>query len=486
MGGGPLAGQPRLRGLLPRRPDVPQRRALPGPARRVGVAVGLAPPRARRTDRHPHPRGQALVHPTVRRHPGHRPRLPGRPCRRAVPARRARHRPDRGRHGPTGLRRGDRGTPPRLRRAQLAIYLLMESHLSGLGDRVPAGASWTASTGSRWMPGCPAWSLTSGRPIFFESMQHLAAVYPGFPLDAHVGARVFLPLIASGPPVGFCILGFDEPRDSAGGAYGPDRPGRTIPQALARAQRYDTEAALAAAWRTPCSAPPSRTGEGRHRRALSPGTEGMDVGGDWYDVVETVISSRSSSGTCRVTVSSPPPPWANCAAPYAPRAERIDPEEVISGPKRLLIDLDPGTSPAAATSSSIRRPASPRPYGPGTGSRRCGTRTADRRPRPGRGCTRCRSRGDVSCHRIPPGAGRGARPVHRRTGGAAGDRLDIGIEQLRSTLAGCDSTSLAETANRLIREARHAPARPRHRPAARHPLGLARTGTASRPAQRGA
>lgn len=58
-------------------------------------------------------------------------------------------------------------------------------------------------------------TLTSGRPLFFESMEHLSEAYPGIPLDAHVGARAFLPLIASGRPVGSCILGFDAPAASA-------------------------------------------------------------------------------------------------------------------------------------------------------------------------------------------------------------------------------------------------------------------------------
>lgn len=131
-------------------------------------------------------------------------------------------------------------------------------------------------------------SLTSGRPLFFESMQQLAAAYPGISLDATVGARAFLPLIASGRPVGSCILGFDRPR----GFSTEERTVLTalaglIAQSLERARRYDNEAALARGLQEALlphrlSAHPLVETAGRYL----PGTVGMDVGGDWYDVVE--------------------------------------------------------------------------------------------------------------------------------------------------------------------------------------------------------
>ncbi len=61
-----------------------------------------------------------------------------------------------------------------------------------------------------------------------------------------MGARAFLPLIASGRPVGCLVLGFDRPRDFST----EERTVLTalaglIAQALERARRYDSEAALA-------------------------------------------------------------------------------------------------------------------------------------------------------------------------------------------------------------------------------------------------
>ncbi|WP_436801270.1 GAF domain-containing protein, partial [Streptomyces hydrogenans] len=130
---------------------------------------------------------------------------------------------------------------------QLAIYLLSDRRLylawetgfpPGFLDQFD-GAALDAH-----VPGVDV--LTSGRAMFFESMQILGRAYPELPLDAQTGARAFLPLIASGRPVGSCILGFDRPRD-----FSPEERAvltaltGLIAQALERAQRYDTEAAVA-------------------------------------------------------------------------------------------------------------------------------------------------------------------------------------------------------------------------------------------------
>ena len=311
---------------------------------------------------------------------------------------------------------------------QLAIYLLNERHLylawetgfpQGFLDRFD-GVALDAR-----LPGVE--TLTSGRPIFFESMQHLAAAYPGIPLDAHVGARAFLPLIASGRPVGSCILGFDQPR-----GFSPEE--RTvltalaglIAQALARAQRYDTEAALARGLQDALLPHrlPVLEKAGTVGRYL-PGTEGMDVGGDWYDVVETGRPARAGH---RGRAGS------RCVrrrhhGPTAQRRTRLRAQRIRSG--RGDERYEPAAHrprPRAVRQLLLHRRRSGDRLHPGRTGRAPAAAAAargrhDRRPRPGRRSrTRRRSRGHVSRHRIPPGAGRGARPVHRRTGGAAGDR----------------------------------------------------------------
>ncbi|MEU6312855.1 SpoIIE family protein phosphatase [Streptomyces sp. NPDC047014] len=230
---------------------------------------------------------------------------------------------------------------------QLAIYLLDERHLhlawetgfpQGFLNRFDGVALDVR------LPGVE--TLTTGRPMFFESMQHLAAAYPGIPLDADVGARAFLPLIASGRPVGSCILGFDAPR-----GFSPEE--RTvltalaglIAQALARARRYDSEAALAHGLQSallPHRLPvrPFVDTVGRYL----PGSVGMDVGGDWYDVVET------GSGLLALVIGDVQGHGVAAAATMgqlrsAVRAFALSgssPEKVVSGTNQLLIDLDPG------------------------------------------------------------------------------------------------------------------------------------------------
>ncbi|CAM5644185.1 SpoIIE family protein phosphatase [Streptomyces californicus] len=229
---------------------------------------------------------------------------------------------------------------------QIAIYLLNDRHLhlawetgfpQGFLDRFD-GVGLDVS-----IPGVE--TLTTGRPIFFESMQRLVEAYPGIPIDADVGARAFLPLIASGRPVGSCILGFDRPR-----GFSPEE--RTvltalaglIAQALQRAQRYDNESALARGLQDALLPHrlPEVDGVDTLGRYLS-GTQGMDVGGDWYDVIETgrelalIIGDVQGHGVAAAATMG-----QLRSAVRAFALDNYDPQGVISGTNRLLIDLDPG------------------------------------------------------------------------------------------------------------------------------------------------
>ncbi|MDN0197883.1 SpoIIE family protein phosphatase [Streptomyces sp. S.PNR 29] len=229
---------------------------------------------------------------------------------------------------------------------RLAIYLLQERHLYLAWESgFPSGflAPFEGVGLDARLPGVE--TLTSGRPLFFDSMQALAAAYPGIPLDATEGARAFLPLIASGRPVGSCILGFDRPR-----SFSTEE--RTVLTALAgliahameKAQRYETEAALARGLQQALlprrlSAHPLIETAGRYL----PGTQGMEVGGDWYDVVTT--------GNCLALVIGDVQGHGVQAAATmgqlrsAVRAFALGdrpPDEVMSGSNRLLIDLDSG------------------------------------------------------------------------------------------------------------------------------------------------
>ncbi|MFD8735390.1 SpoIIE family protein phosphatase [Streptomyces sp. NPDC059618] len=229
---------------------------------------------------------------------------------------------------------------------RLAIYLLQDRRLYLAWETgFPQGflAPFDGVGLDVKLPGVE--TLTSGRALFFESMEQLAAAYPGVALDATVGARAFLPLIASGRPVGSCILGFDRPRTFTT----EERTVLTalaglIAQSLERARRYDNEAALARGLQEALlphrlSAHPLVQTAGRYL----PGTVGMDVGGDWYDVVEAgdglalVIGDVQGHGVQAAATMG--------QLRSAVRAFALgdhSPDEVMSGTNRLLIDLDPG------------------------------------------------------------------------------------------------------------------------------------------------
>ncbi|MEU6142842.1 SpoIIE family protein phosphatase [Streptomyces sp. NPDC047081] len=229
---------------------------------------------------------------------------------------------------------------------RLAIYLLQDRHLNLAWETgFPKGflAPFEGVGLDAHLPGVE--TLTTGRPLFFDSMEQLTAAYPGIALDAAEGARAFLPLIASGRPVGSCILGFDRPR-----TFSTEE--RTVLTALAgliahameKARRYESEAALARGLQQALlprrlSAHPQVETTGRYL----PGTQGMEIGGDWYDVVEAgdglalVIGDVQGHG---VQAAATMGQLRSAVRAFA-LGDR-PPDEVMSGTNHLLIDLDPG------------------------------------------------------------------------------------------------------------------------------------------------
>jgi serine phosphatase RsbU (regulator of sigma subunit)/PAS domain-containing protein len=229
---------------------------------------------------------------------------------------------------------------------RLAIYLLQERHLFLAWETgFPKGflAPFEGVGLDARLPGVE--TLTTGRPLFFDSMQQLADAYPGIELDATEGARAFLPLIASGRPVGSCILGFDRPRSFST----EERTVLTamaglIAHAMEKARRYESEAALARGLQQvllPRRLPqhPLMETAGRYL----PGTQGMEVGGDWYDVVlagdglALVIGDVQGHGVQAAAVMGQ---LRSSVRAFA-LGDR-PPDEVMSGTNRLLIDLDAG------------------------------------------------------------------------------------------------------------------------------------------------
>ncbi|MFJ9422159.1 SpoIIE family protein phosphatase [Streptomyces sp. NPDC101249] len=229
---------------------------------------------------------------------------------------------------------------------RLAIYLLQDRRLYLAWENgFPAGFldPFEGVGLDAELPGVR--TLTTGRPLFFDSMERLTAAYPGIALDAERGSRAFLPLIASGRPVGSCILGFDLPRRFST----QERAALTalaglIAHALEKAQRYESEAALArglqhALLPRRLSAHPRVETTGRYL----PGTQGMEIGGDWYDVVESgdglalVIGDVQGHGVQAAATMG----QLRTAVRAFALGDR-PPDEVLAGTNHLLIDLDPG------------------------------------------------------------------------------------------------------------------------------------------------
>ncbi|WP_406194547.1 SpoIIE family protein phosphatase [Kitasatospora sp. NBC_01560] len=228
---------------------------------------------------------------------------------------------------------------------ELAIYAVRDKRLhlisqTGYPDGFLDRFEGTAT--SARIPGAEA--LSTGTPIFFESVHQLAAAYPGIALD-EMRAWAFLPLIASGHPVGSCILGFDEARaftlEDRGLLTGL---GGFIAQALERARLYDAEFALARGLQQallPHRLP--RLDGIRIAARYLPGTQGMEIGGDWYDAIVTgrhltlvigdveghSVGAAATMGQLRSAVRA----FTTGGHP---------PDEVLARTNQLLVDLDPG------------------------------------------------------------------------------------------------------------------------------------------------
>ncbi|MFC8453541.1 SpoIIE family protein phosphatase [Kitasatospora sp. NPDC057223] len=228
---------------------------------------------------------------------------------------------------------------------QLAIYTVREKRLhlvsqTGYPDGFLDPFEGTPM-GTR-LPGAEA--LSTGTPIFFESVHQLSAAYPGIPLD-EMRAWAFLPLIASGHPIGSCILGFDEARPFTADERGLlTALGGFIAQALERARLYDAEFALARGLQQALLPHRLPTVSGvRMAARYLPGTQGMEIGGDWYDAVAT------SCGVCLVigdveghNVGAAATMGQLRSAVRAFAGGGDPPGQVLARTNRLMVDLDPG------------------------------------------------------------------------------------------------------------------------------------------------
>lgn len=192
----------------------------------------------------------------------------------------------------------------------------------------------------RQLPGVHA--LTTRLPLFFESPEDLSVAYPGIALD-RMNAWSFLPLIASGHSVGSCILGWDTPhRFTADERSALTALSGLAAQAMERARLYDSESAVARGLQEGLLPHRLPAVEGlRTTGRYLPGTQGMAIGGDWYDVITTGRGVALVIGDVEGhSVGAAALMGQLRSAVHAFAASERPPQEVITHTNRLLAELE--------------------------------------------------------------------------------------------------------------------------------------------------
>ncbi|KUN65464.1 SpoIIE family protein phosphatase [Streptomyces griseorubiginosus] len=190
-------------------------------------------------------------------------------------------------------------------------------------------------------PGTQA--LTTGVPAFFDSREQLERLYPGRQATPDgFAAWAYLPLIASGRPVGTCVLAYAErhpfPADERAVLTSL---GGLIAQALERAVLYDAKHQLAHGLQAallPHTLPVLPGIEAAAR--YLPATQGMDIGGDFYDLVPVHGKAAAVIGDVQghnVTAAGLMGQIRTAVRAYTTVGQT--PEEVMRSTNRLLIDL---------------------------------------------------------------------------------------------------------------------------------------------------
>ncbi len=188
--------------------------------------------------------------------------------------------------------------------------------------------------------------LADGVPLFFANRQEMGEVFPEALKLSDKFAWAFLPLIVSGRTVGCCILSYNHPHTFTA----DERAVLTslaglIAQALDRARLYDAKHHLAQGLQEALlpHTLPALPGLRVAARYL-PATHGMDIGGDFYDLVPlgatrcaAVIGDVQGHNVAAATLMG-----QVRTAVRAHATTGASPDQVLSRTNRLLTDLDPG------------------------------------------------------------------------------------------------------------------------------------------------
>ncbi|MFJ8196650.1 SpoIIE family protein phosphatase [Streptomyces sp. NPDC096152] len=185
--------------------------------------------------------------------------------------------------------------------------------------------------------------LSTGVPAFFDSLQQLERLYPArHATPDGFEAWAYLPLIASGRPVGTCVLAYAEPHPFPADERAVlTSLGGLIAQALERARLYDAKHRLAHGLQQallPHSLPRLPGIEAAAR--YLPATQGMDIGGDFYDLVPRRQLAAAVIGDVQghnVTAAGLMGQIRTAVRAYTTVGQ--EPQEVMRSTNRLLIDL---------------------------------------------------------------------------------------------------------------------------------------------------
>jgi serine phosphatase RsbU (regulator of sigma subunit) len=187
-------------------------------------------------------------------------------------------------------------------------------------------------------------AMSTGVPGFHPTNEYLVRTFPEHPHYRDMAAFAFLPLTISGGTFGCLVLGSDRPHP-----FTPDERAELtslagmIAQALERARLYDANARVARGLQDgllPRHLPriPRLRAEARYR----PATNALDVGGDFYDLIDFgeqgagavigdvqghSVQAAALMGQIRTAVHS----HARAGA---------SPEEILARTNRLLLELN--------------------------------------------------------------------------------------------------------------------------------------------------
>ncbi|WP_328859634.1 SpoIIE family protein phosphatase [Streptomyces sp. NBC_00306] len=188
--------------------------------------------------------------------------------------------------------------------------------------------------------------LATGAPSFFASFADLKRSYAAAVHQDDMASWAFLPLIASNRTIGTLVLAYARPR-----TFAPAERAVLISlagligQALDRARLYDTKHRVARRLQDALlpDALPRVPGLSVVARYL-PAGHGMDVGGDFYDLIrlDRTTAAAAIGDVQGHNIDAAALMGQVRTAVHAHSTVGAPPGDVLSRTNRLLIDLDPG------------------------------------------------------------------------------------------------------------------------------------------------